>query len=1139
MLRVIFIISFVTSFSIYGVTQIIQPFNVRFSASQKGGIKILSNIAITCNSTNSNCSIYQNQIPPNGNHNQDGGITMGYVDVDMDASTWMSSSDSLNLPIFSEISWAGLYWSSRINSNITNYTNRNQVRIKVDDGAYVNLTADNLLDLTSIPGNPNFSMPGYYCFKDITSIVQPTNGKGRFTLANMVAQTGSNNLFGAWSIVVVYKNSLQSTRNLTVFDGMAYVSNGNNLDIPITGFTTPSLGPVSFEFGIVAYEGDRNIQGDRLQFNGNGTFFDLPDPLRNSNDFFNSSITSNGTLTPYRDPGYNNTLGLDVGMFNPNNSNQAYLPNNATSATIRVTTTQDAILPRVITSSIDILETFDISATNSTICAGQSTTLSVQSIDGLVSTLNCDSATNTGTLTAGTAASGVSSSVPYTGGNGGTHNGQTVTSTGVTGLTATLAAGTFATGAGSLTYTITGTPSAGGTASFALNIGGKTCTLTRTVILPVGTISTLSCGTATNTGILTAGAAASGVSSSVPYTGGNGGNCNGQTVASTGVTGLTATLAAGTFVNGNGSLTYSITGTPSGGGTASFALNIGNSSCILNFSVDNTQNNNSTHSCGTQNIHNPSLSYGNLTDQDGNTYKTIVIGTQEWMAENLKVSEYRNGDLIPIVTNGNTWSGLNTGASCFYNNDQNISCPNGKLYNWYAVSDSRNICPQGWHIPSDNEWNTLISYLDPSNVPNADGIQSISAGSTLKSMFSMDGTTPVPNSTNESGMSAQMNGFRYEDGNFYDMNSNLLWWSSTERDINSAWFRSLNYSGNFVDRRSYNKKDGFSVRCLKDEPLGMINTLDCNNYVFTEDLTQGTLTQSANLLVSYTGGNGLSFDSQIWNSTGVLGLTATITAGTFLNGSGNLSYTILGTPQNYGTATFNITIGGMSCFINLTVNPTSSIYPPNFVSCNNTTAIVDVTNPTTGKTWMDRNLGASQVATSSTDANSYGDLYQWGRFSDGHQCRNSSIENMTSSLNVPSNNSFFIVSSYPNDWRWPQNNDLWQGVNGLNNPCPIGYRIPTNTELVNEISSWSISNSNGAFTSPLKLIMAGIRNSASGSIEENEFSGYYWSSSPATIGAGGGVTTYYNSSYLYFNSSDASTSAVIRADGMSIRCIKD
>ena len=218
---------------------------------------------------------------------------------------------------------------------------------------------------------------------------------------------------------------------------------------------------------------------------------------------------------------------------------------------------------------------------------GQSCTLNVTvaAAAGSITTLNCAGATTTGTLTSGTAASGVSSSVPYTGGNGGSYTAQTVTSTGVTGLTANLAAGSFATGAGGLTYTITGTPASSGTASFALSIGGKSCTLNVTVAAAAGSIATLNCVGATTTGTLTSGTAASGVSSSVPYTGGNGGSYAAQTVTSTGVTGLTATLAAGNFATGAGSLTYTITGTPSAGGTASFAINIGGKSCTLTRTV--------------------------------------------------------------------------------------------------------------------------------------------------------------------------------------------------------------------------------------------------------------------------------------------------------------------------------------------------------------------------------------------------------------------------------------------------------------------------------------------------------------------------------------------------------------------------
>ena len=118
------------------------------------------------------------------------------------------------------------------------------------------------------------------------------------------------------------------------------------------------------------------------------------------------------------------------------------------------------------------------------------------------------------------------------------------------------------------------------------------------------------------------------------------------------------------------------------------------------------------------------------------------------------------------------------------------------------------------------------------------------------------------------------------------------------------------------------------------------------------------------------------------------------------------------------------------------------------------TAVVDVLNPATGKTWMDRNLGASQAATSSTDALAYGDLYQWGRFSDGHQCRVSEITSTNSATDTPGHDDFILESVSPFDWRVPQNDNLWQGVGGVNNPCPMGYRLPTEAELNAERLSW-------------------------------------------------------------------------------------
>ena len=313
-------------------------------------------------------------------------------------------------------------------------------------------------------------------------------------------------------------------------------------------------------------------------------------------------------------------------------------------------------------------------------------------------------------------------------------------------------------------------------------------------------------------------------------------------------------------------------------------------------------------------------------------------------------------------------------------------------------------------------------------------------------------------------------------------------------------------------------------------PLGVVSTINCGSTSVTGTLTSVTAASGVSASVPYTGGNGGSYAAQSISSTGVTGLTATLSAGTLANGVGNVSYTITGTPSTSGTANFAITLGGQSCSFTVSVAATTPQYPAASIFCaSGPTAIVDVTNPTTGAIWMDRNLGASQVAASSTDAAAYGDLYQWGRRADGHQCRTSPTTATLSSIDQPANGNFIIINSGNYDWRSPQNANLWQGMNGVNNPCPSGYRIPTETELNAERLSWSVNTSVGAFASPLKLPMAGGRLGSGGLLVYVGTGAYYWSS--AVSGAG--------SRYLLFDGVFALMGGGNRAGGSSVRCLKD
>ena len=192
-----------------------------------------------------------------------------------------------------------------------------------------------------------------------------------------------------------------------------------------------------------------------------------------------------------------------------------------------------------------------------------------------------------------------------------------------------------------------------------------------------------------------------------------------------------------------------------------------------------------------------------------NIMKEIKIGTQIWMAENLNVSQFRNGDIIPEVKTNEEWkeAGINKQpAWCYYDNNPENGKIYGKLYNWHAVNDIRGLAPEGWHIPTDDELTTLINYLGGENV----------AGGKLKEIGTTHWQSPNTGATNESGFSALRGGYRYFNGSFYYIGYYGNWWSSSELSAADAWYRFLFYYYSNVFRYYYSKEYGFSVRCVKN-----------------------------------------------------------------------------------------------------------------------------------------------------------------------------------------------------------------------------------------------------------------------------------------------------------------------------------
>jgi len=195
-----------------------------------------------------------------------------------------------------------------------------------------------------------------------------------------------------------------------------------------------------------------------------------------------------------------------------------------------------------------------------------------------------------------------------------------------------------------------------------------------------------------------------------------------------------------------------------------------------------------------------------IKDIDGNVYRTVRIGTQVWMAENLRTTRYRNGDQIPNVTDNSQWTLLSTGAWCNYENQASHDAVYGKLYNGHAVADSRGLCPQGWHAPTDTDWTTLVAILGGND-----------AGGKLKSKGATYWRAPNSGANNTSGFSGLPGGYRSSyNGNFSDIGIDCTWWNASESDAEYAWGRYLNSYNANVLRDYFNKRNGFYIRCVKD-----------------------------------------------------------------------------------------------------------------------------------------------------------------------------------------------------------------------------------------------------------------------------------------------------------------------------------
>lgn len=492
-------------------------------------------------------------------------------------------------------------------------------------------------------------------------------------------------------------------------------------------------------------------------------------------------------------------------------------------------------------------------------------------------------------------------------------------------------------------------------------------------------------------------------------------------------------------------------------------------------------------------------------DKNGNYYSVVKIGTQTWMAENLKATKYRSGDVVTNLTNNTDWGMYAISSWCSYNNDA-ANDVNGKLYNWYVASDNRNIAPLGWHVASDVEWTALTTSLGGETM----------AGAKLKETGVSHWTTTNTFATNESGFTALPAGNRLTSGLFENLSNNSYWWSSTESTSTIGWYRYITKSATTVTRDYSNKNAGFSIRCVKDADLPTLTTSAPNSITNTTAIGGGN--------ISSDGGAPITTRGVCWSTT----TNPTIANNKSANGT--------------GTGTFTSPIAGL--------NLNTTYYVRAYATNSSGTAY--------GAQVTFNSQSFEALTVTDADGNLYHTITIGNQVWMVENLKTTKYRNGDPITNITDNTSW--VYTYSGAYCW-YNNDIvnkeiygamYNGytVQDTRNIAPVGWHVPyldewtaLSTYLGGDVLSgakmkesgfthWITPNASATNESGFTALPAGARNKDTGAFTNLGYNCFFWNKNP-----GDAYST--KQSVLYYDRTNFGPSVCSNNYGESIRCIKN